>query len=89
MKPAPQFRIRYCACVLVVAFPWPAAVRSEPPPGQLSTCEKMGTGSGPAMQNPDNIADWPVPVPIFSQALSTQHYWEALSTTGKHSALQD
>ena len=35
---------------------------------RLRACEKMGTGSGPAMQNPDNIADWPVPVPIFSQA---------------------
>ena len=29
----------------------------------------MGTGSGPAIQNPDDIDDWPVPVPIISQTL--------------------
>ena len=36
----------------------------------LRVCEIMGTGSGPAIQNPDDIDDWPVPVPIFSQSLS-------------------
>ena len=39
-------------------------------PCQPRVCEKMGTGSGPAMQNPDDIDVWPVPVPIFSQTLS-------------------
>ena len=37
----------------------------------LRVCEIMGTGSGPAIQNPDDIDDWPVPVPIFSQTLSS------------------
>ena len=36
----------------------------------LRACEKMGTGSGRPMQNPDDIDDQPVPVPIFSHALS-------------------
>ena len=37
--------------------------------GVLRVCEKMGTGSRPLIQNPDDINDWPVPVPIFSQTL--------------------
>ncbi len=36
----------------------------------LRACEKMGTGSGQPVQNPENIDPQPVPVPIFSQALS-------------------
>ena len=38
----------------------------EAAPG-LAACEKMGTGSGHAMQNQGNPATWLVPVPIFSQ----------------------
>jgi hypothetical protein len=34
-------------------------------------CEKMGTGSGRPMQKPRTFVSWPVPVPIFSQALSS------------------
>ena len=36
----------------------------------LRACEKMGTGSGQPVQNPENIDHQPMPVPIFSQALS-------------------
>jgi hypothetical protein len=31
-------------------------------------CEKMGTGYGQAAQDRGIFNDWPVPVPIFSQA---------------------
>ena len=37
---------------------------------RLRVREKMGTGSGQPVQNPDNMDDQPVPVPIFSQTLS-------------------
>jgi hypothetical protein len=33
----------------------------------------MGTGSGQAPQNPGIFEDWPEPVPIFSQALTTDY----------------
>ena len=36
--------------------------------------EKMGTGSGRPAQNPENSDGQPVPVPIFSQALSAQSF---------------
>ena len=45
----------------------------------LRACEKMGTGSGRPMQNRHNIDDRPVPVPIFSQALSPRRAWLAIS----------
>jgi len=38
----------------------------------LRACEKMGTGSGRSLQNRGVFSFWPVPVPIFSQALRAE-----------------
>ena len=44
----------------------------EPP--EEKVCEEMGTGSGPAIQNPHDIDNGPVPVPISSQTQSGRLY---------------
>ncbi len=41
------------------------------PGAALRVCEKMGTGSGRPSQDVEISDKWPVPVPIFSQTLST------------------
>ena len=43
----------------------------EANPHNVSACEKMGTGSGRPTQDLYVFTDWPVPVAIFSQALSS------------------
>ena len=55
-------------------------------PTSLRACEKMGTGSGHPERILDIFNDWPVPVPILSQALRLTS--EALPQTDERRVME-